>query len=48
MVKAEMMEKYELEISSLKRLNEKLYIKAGAGERMQEALWLKDNLLWAE
>jgi len=32
MAKAEMIEKYELEISSLKRLNEKLYLKAEAGD----------------
>jgi len=33
-----MIEKYELEVSSLKRMNEKLYSRVEAGEKMQDIL----------
>ena len=37
-MKAEIIEKYELEISTLKRLNEKLYLWAETNEKLQETV----------
>lgn len=37
-MKAEIIEKYELEISTLKRLNEKLYLRAETNEKLQETV----------